>query len=114
MIVMLAAFQPNHRRRKVTLSRTQNIKYGCLGSEIDDGIAVEYGRLGEEEPLTHSISLVPEQQVSLTAPITILRRMEQNEHSADVDPVHNVWSSNKLSGQFYDGPDVDTGLFAKP
>ena len=84
-----------------------------MGSEIDDGIAFEYERLEEEEPLTHTISLVPEQQVSLAAHVTILQRMEQNEHFTNTDPVHNVWSSNKLSDQFYDGLDVDTGLFAK-
>jgi hypothetical protein len=85
---------------KATLSRTQNIKYGCWESEIGDGIAFEYERLGEGEPLTHSVSLVPEQQVSLAAPITILRRMEQNEHFANADPVHNVWSSNNSVAKF--------------
>lgn len=85
---------------KATLSRTQNIKYGCWESEIGDGTAFEYERLGEEEPLTHSISLVPEQQVSLAAPITTLRRMEQNEHFANADPVHNVWSSNNSVASF--------------
>ena len=101
-------------KKKATLSRTKNIKYGSWESEIDDGIVFEHERLGEEEPLTHSINLVPEQQVSLAAPITILRRMEQNEHFANADSVHNVCSSNNFSGQFYDGLDGDTGLFAKP
>ena len=38
--------------------------------------------------------------MSFAAPITILRRMKQNEHLANADPVRNVWSSNNPVASF--------------
>ena len=81
-------------KKRQCFSETQNIKYECWKSEIGDGIALEYEHLGEEEPLTHSISLISEQQVSPAAFITILQKIEQNERFANAVQVHNARSSN--------------------
>jgi hypothetical protein len=81
-------------KKRQCFSETQNTKYECWESEIGDGIALEYKHLGEEEPLTHSISLISEQQVSLAAFITILRKIEQNERFANAGQVHDARSSN--------------------
>jgi hypothetical protein len=81
-------------KKRQCFSETQNIKYECRESEIGDGVALEYEHLGEEESLTHDISLASEQQVCLAAPITILRRIAQDERFANADPVQNSRSNN--------------------
>ena len=85
---------------KTTLSRDQSIRYGYWESRVGNGIAFDYTRLGGEKPLTHSISVVPGEQMKLSPVITVLRRMEQNEHFSNADPVHEVWSSSNSFASF--------------